>query len=364
MFGSLLLFLASLCDLSASEITEEYVRNLIDSKYEKMVMDHPWMGISVGVFSSDLGDLYFNYGVRNQSSAIVSEDTIFAINSMTKVFTGISLAAFVNSGSLHLEDLIQPFIPEHVMPQDAGKNIMFLDLATHWSGLPVRPDNFPNPDEPYEDYTDELFFEFLGNYTFSEELHLRRQYYYSNTAFGLCAYIISQMNHTDFSGMLKDLFFQPINMTRSGLTIDDKSDPNMAAGHESDGTWVEFGWSPETVLGSWAVRSTARDMIAFLRANMECDDSSTPTSKAMQLAQIPRRPTDKDAFKMGLGWRMEQTSGTLLKSGSGDGFESNMLFNTEKGLALVVLSNSYMPSQYPDISTSSSAIFAELLLQL
>jgi CubicO group peptidase (beta-lactamase class C family) len=364
MFSCVFLLLLSFCTLSTSQVTEEYVRNLIDGTYLKMVVDHPWMGISVGVFSADLGELYYNYGVRNQSSSTVDEDTIFPVNSMTKVFTGISLAAFANSGSLQLEDFIQPFIPDHVMPQDAGKSIMFLDLATHWSGLPVRPDNFPNPDEPYEDYTDDLFFEFLGNYTYSADLHLRRQYYYSNTAFGLCAYIISHMNNTNFSQMMSDLLFLPINMTRSGLTTDAKSDPNMASGHESDGTWCEFGWSPETVLGSWAVRSTTKDMIAFLRANMDCDNFSTPTAKAMQLAQIPRRPTDKDAFKMGLGWRVEQTSGTLLKSGSGDGFESNMLLNKEKGLALVVLSNSYVPSPYPDISTSSSGIFSKLLLQL
>jgi hypothetical protein len=48
----------------------------------------------------------------------------------------------------------------------AGKLQMeWLDLATHWSGLPTRPDNFPDPTapDPYAGYTDDLFFEFMAH---------------------------------------------------------------------------------------------------------------------------------------------------------------------------------------------------------
>ena len=64
---------------------------------------------------------------------------------MTKVFTGISLALSVNANKVDLEDTIQKFIPSEMMPTDEGKNMTFVDLATHWSGLPTRPDNFPDP---------------------------------------------------------------------------------------------------------------------------------------------------------------------------------------------------------------------------
>lgn len=91
------------------------------------------------------------------------------------------MAEFSIEERIQLDDTIQRFIPSHVIPIDDTilKQMTFKDLATHYSGLPTRPDNFPSPDadDYYEDYTDELFFEFLGNYSF-DEFHLRRQYYY------------------------------------------------------------------------------------------------------------------------------------------------------------------------------------------
>ena len=63
-----------------------------------------------------------------------------------------------------------------------------LDLATHWSGLPVRPDDLPNPD--YYNYTDDMFFAFMANYSFPA-LHVRKQCSYSNCAFRLLASVIT-----------------------------------------------------------------------------------------------------------------------------------------------------------------------------
>ncbi len=99
-------------------------------------------------------------------------------------------------------------------------------------------------------------------------------------------------------------------------------------------------------------------MCAFLAANLGHGEDSL--SKAMALAQIARRPTDEQPFDIGLGWRVEKTTGTRLKSGSGEGFESNMLFNVEQRVGLVVLCNTYINSSY-DISISSQVLFTQIM---
>ncbi len=339
------------------------LEKLIDSVYSDFVNERDFMGISVGVVTPE-GIRYFNYGVQNQTSLAVNENTIFSINSMTKVFTAIALADHVvNKNTVKIENRIQPLIPDHKMPIDDGKDILFLDLVTHWSGLPTRPDNWvdPDADDVYSTYTDELFFEYLGNYTFID-LHLRRQYWYSNLAFGLCAYILSsEIDNSDFNHLMHSTIFDPLNMDRSGLVIDEKSDSQLAVGHETDGTSVTWGWSCETVLGSWAIRSTAADMTKFLQANIKADsDDSTPLYRAMNFSHQRQRPTDEDGYSIGLGWRIEDSTNTRMKSGSGDGFECNMLFNSEHNLGLVVLSNSYIDSPH-DTTTTSEFIFKELL---
>jgi hypothetical protein len=82
--------------------------------------------------------------------------------------------------------------------------------------------------------------------------------------------------------------------------------------------------------------------------------------KALALAMEPQRPTDEEGYLIGLGWRVEQSSGTRFKSGSGDGFESIMYLNGEAGVALVVLSNAYMDAPY-DVDTTSRVLMEQLL---
>lgn len=57
-------------------------------------------------------------------------------------------------------------------------------------------------------------------------------------------------------------------MNRTGLVTDPKNDPRICIGHGVDGDPRDLSTSPETVLGSWAIRSTARDVVQFLVANL------------------------------------------------------------------------------------------------
>jgi len=290
--------------------------------------------------------------------------------------------------SLSLDSSIQLYSAENKIPEDGEKSITFKDLATHWSGLARRPDNWADPDatDPYATYTDPLFFDYIANYSFTE-LHIREQYLYSNAAFGLLAYVLSNdMGRSNFSDMLSTTFFQPLKMSSSGLVIDSKTIDNLAVGHSEDGSCRDWGWSCEAVLGSWAVRSTTRDMVRFLGANIAASASpleqvgvaggasvgvaggasvgvaggASALLRAMAMSHQVLRPTDTEGYSIGLGWRIEDSTGTRMKSGSGDGQESNMYINVEYGLGLVVLSNSFIDSPN-DIDTTSTYIFNQML---
>lgn len=218
---------------------ESSLQQLIDSNYKDLVEKSPWMGISVAVYTPDCGESYFNYGVQNQTSTKVSEDTIFALNSMTKVFTGVSLAYLRTKELLDLTDRIQPFIPNHHMPVDTknvNQEITFLDLATHWSGLTRVPTNLNYDlfDDPYQTYTDADFFSDLNTYNFTD-LHIEQQYLYSNYGFGLLGYILSDdMSGQSFGEMIRSIILNPLNMSSSALTTDEKV-PTFACGHDYDG---------------------------------------------------------------------------------------------------------------------------------
>ncbi len=228
------------------------LQELVDSKYKATVNNSPWMGISVGVLTPDHGMSFFNYGRQNSSGPLVTADTIFAVNSMTKVFTSVALAYMNNQQRVHLNDSIQSYT-DHVMPVDIDKSEMsFLDLATHWSGLTRSPTNlFMDQDDPYQGYTDDMFFADLKTYNFSaQNLHIDKQYLYSNYAYGLLAYILSnEILESNFKNMMETLIFRPLSMDGSALTTDTPKPVTFANGHATDGSQRPWGSSCETVLG-------------------------------------------------------------------------------------------------------------------
>src|SRR5262245_59203686 len=92
----------------------------------------------------DRGTKFFSHGKvsKKANAAHSSEQTVFEIGSITKVFTGILLAEAVKRGEVKLADPISKYLPKQVpTPMFKGKEITLLNLIWHTSGLPFQPDN-------------------------------------------------------------------------------------------------------------------------------------------------------------------------------------------------------------------------------
>ncbi len=122
----------------------------------------------------------------------ISEDTIFEIGSITKIFTTLILMDMVANGEVVLDEPVETYLPSVKIPELNGKKITLRHLATHYSGLPSLPDNFnpKNPMNPYEDFTSEDLYHFLNHY------NLKRapgeQFEYSNVGLGLLGHILGK----------------------------------------------------------------------------------------------------------------------------------------------------------------------------
>jgi CubicO group peptidase (beta-lactamase class C family) len=163
----MMLVVLCLCLLAVSvSASVPDLKSLVDAQYRDWVAAHPWVGIAVGIIHPNFTTpQFFSYGHQNGPiSPWINPDTMFAINSMTKVFTSTVLAQNAMQGRVELSDFVQKYT-QHPLATDGGQSYEFLDLATHWSGLPTRPTNLPNPD--YINYTDTQFYDFMQSYNFS-----------------------------------------------------------------------------------------------------------------------------------------------------------------------------------------------------
>jgi hypothetical protein len=94
-------------------------------------------------------------------------------------------------------------------------------------------------------------------------------------------------------------------------------------------------WDFDALAGAGAMRSTANDMLRYLRANMGIDQSSL--TAAMKLAQEPRSDFTK-TIRIGLAW-MTTRKGIIWHNGGTGGYRSFLGFTADGRRGVVVLSN-------------------------
>ncbi len=77
------------------------------------------------------------YGRISVNGPEAGPDTVAEIGSLGKLFTAFLLADMVERGELALNDPVRKYLPASVkVPSRGGKEILLVDLATHFSGLP------------------------------------------------------------------------------------------------------------------------------------------------------------------------------------------------------------------------------------
>ena len=310
---------------------EQAIRNRIDAGLH--------VGVVAGLIDST-GARYFSFGRRSSQSTVeVDEDTVFEIGSISKVFTSILLADMVVKGELTLDLSIQELVPAGVrVPERGGQPIRLVDLATHTSGLPRLPDNLrpADPENPYADYSTTQMFEFLSQH------ELRRapgaEYEYSNYAAGLLGQLMGLKAGSDYASLIKTVITAPLNMTGTAIFLDAEMFSLLALGHRN-GLPVK-NWDIPTLAGAGAIRSTARDMLTFLAANLQFQ--STDLDPALEMAHQLRVGAGR-GMDIGLGWHVRSGSqgrSIIWHNGGTGGYRSFSGFEKEQKLGVVVLANS------------------------
>jgi CubicO group peptidase (beta-lactamase class C family) len=225
------------------------------------------------------------------------------------------------------------------MPARNGKQITLLDLATHSSGLPRLPDGIPNfGDNPYASYTVEQLYAFLSNHTlrFDPATH----YEYSNLGFGLLGHVLALKANANYEDLLVSRVCAPLGLADTRITLTDSMRERLAQGHQS-GLKPTPNWDLPTLAGAGALRSTANDLLKFMKATC-LSESGAPLRPAIDLLLKTRRPADRPNQMVGLGWfvRSGNDDELVWKDGETGGYASFVGFSTRLRSGAVVLSNS------------------------
>jgi CubicO group peptidase (beta-lactamase class C family) len=296
------------------------------------------VGISIGIMS---GGVYYTYGygeTKKGNNKTPDDKTLFEIGSITKTFTGILLAYFVEQKKLNLDDPINKYLPDSI-PAIAfnGKPVTLASLSNHSSGLPRLPGNFwdgADMQNPYKHYDDQKLFHFLKNFQPIREPGA--EYEYSNLAVGLLGVILERVSGKSYEQLLREIIWQPLKMNSTRIELRKSDSASFATGHNAQGA-PNHSWEFISLAGAGAIRSSVHDLLNYARAQL--GGGNDPLRKA--IARSHQQTWAKNQTRVGLGWHLISRDGNsyIFHNGQTGGYYTVMLVNPISENVVVMLTN-------------------------
>jgi CubicO group peptidase (beta-lactamase class C family) len=261
-------------------------------------------------------------GVRNSAA------TRFEMNSMTKMFTGVSILQLAAAGRLQLSDRVEQHLGEFP-PGKRGATIE--QLTSHTSGLIVEGTNLAG--DPREAFVRDIK-------QSPREAPPGEQYRYTNAGYSLLGVIIEIASGQRYEAYLREHIFAPAGM-RTAVFRDQvpERDPLFAHGYVGTPARLDpgppnpYAWGTRGAGGVW---TTVGDMYRWL---VSVEDSGTISGPQRKLLYSPPKPPSEEAF----GWHVSTGSPAIRaridKGGGSDDFASQLLYYPNERVAIIWASN-------------------------
>jgi serine-type D-Ala-D-Ala carboxypeptidase/endopeptidase len=295
-----------------------------------------------------------------------SENTIFEIGSITKVFTAILMCRLAVEGRLDLDQPVSRHLPGFERLPDW---ITPRALATHTSGLPRIPDGIQIADvaNPYAGIGEAELRQWVSaRKTFTPPTPGKMAY--SNFGVGLLGLALGKIHGAGYRAALQEHVLGPLAMKDTDTVLSAETRPRAAQPHGRFGREVPI-WDFDALAGCGALKSTAADLILFSKAVIAAANGGQgPLSEAIRTSlevQVPgAKPFVPDVC---LGWMRlkDKASGVGIydHDGGTGGSSSSLFICPEKSFAILCLANtkSGMLTAIRQIKSDPAGMLGEII---
>lgn len=169
---------------------------------------------------------YFKqYGLANRQFGVpIKENTLFAIASITKLYTAILILQLQEKGKLNLDSSLYTYAPD-LLPKN-NRAITVRQLLTHVSGLPNEATSAYESRYSIKDF----IYKNIKDTLLSKP---GQRYKYSNVNFILLGCIIEQITKKSWIAVLNEEVVKPLNLTHTGVIKTDSVIKNLAYGYHN-----------------------------------------------------------------------------------------------------------------------------------
>lgn len=285
------------------------------------------------------------FGVTNEQHAYpVTPDTLFSIESQSKMFTALGVMRAVQTGQLSLNVPITNYIPtlkvHSVFQQNPAHKITLINLLSHTAGFaheaPVG--NNYNSRANFQQHIDSILY---GTWL---QFPIGQGYNYSNVGVDLAGYILQVNSKEAFASYMKSHVLNPLGMLRSTFDLSDfLRDKKHAVGHIPGLAIAPYNYS---IIPAGGMYSSVDDLSHYLEFQLNkgvYHHRQILNPKLLStLLSIPfphSGQTEGSALGIWKGQRLNTVYYSHL--GRGFGFASDLEWYPQYHLGVVVLTNKY-----------------------
>ena len=309
---------------------------------------HKVPGATLGILRLGEEPVYAHHGILNVRTGIeTTDDSVFQIGSMGKVWTASVVMRLVDEGKLDLDAPIVQYLPEFSSSDpDVTRTVTMRHLLSHTSGI----DGDVFTDTGRGDDTLEKYVELLDGVA---QIHpLGATMSYCNSGFVLAGRVIEKITGTSWDQAMRDLLFTPLGLSHSSTLPEEAIMFRAASGHTEvgdDGPVLAPAWMlPRSMGPAGLINSTTADVLAFARMHLTgglASDGTRVLSEAsverMQQHEVDVPDPYSIGDSWGIGWIRFDWDGRKLVGHDGNtiGQSSFLRILLDEGVAVTLLTN-------------------------
>ncbi len=330
---------------SQSAVAPEYAEKLatIEKKVEERRQALGIPGLSLAIVKDDKIIYMKGLGYKDfEKKVAVTPDTLFAIGSVTKSFTGMSVVMSQDDGKLSLEDSPKKYLSYFKMRDpDTDAKITVRDLLRHSSGL---------------NRTDLAMV--TGKLNRTELIQvageakptakLGEKFQYQNLMFSAAGETVAAAQKSTWEQFIETRIFKPLGMTNSYTSISAmKTAKDASFGYDYNMDTKEtrrlpYHDIPESAAAG-AISSSAKDMTQWVRFVLNggmIEGKHLVSEKSFNETVAPQMKIAGN-ISYGFGWMLRDWNGHKVVDHGGniDGFNAQVAMMPDQKLGFVMLTN-------------------------
>ena len=276
------------------------------------------------------------HGVAEIPSATpVSPETLFAIGSIGKSFTAVTLLALQDEQKFDFQKPVQDYLPWwNVRSQPA---IRGHHLVTHTANIPG-----------YRGDMSCSLFETAWLNDAPIQFNPGKQFHYSSNAYSILGHLIEVCGEKDYGEMVREKILTPLAMTNSEPVLVNAMRTQLAASYvplyhgqrptHPEDPLVDAGFY-EYTKGAGSVCCTAPDLAKYLRMLLKRGEGVLTSQSFDTLIRPGYQYGPDHAYGYGLDVRTAEGKTLIQHAGGCFGFRSNLVGELDSGCGAVLLAN-------------------------